>query len=765
MPPIQIPSTTTDPIVRDRGTITVYVRLKWTDPWMVLDYAEPLLVSRSVSPGGSHAAIGFKSGTYIKREDQANFIGGVEALKKLNYFCKIEHTATKTSTQEAGQSSPGLDGSKYPLFMGRFRDEEADVFSGLRGLGNPQDQTLTAYGFETEWDRQPIDSSWCINSTASGSRPPETPFEIKHPLIFNERFGIGLTNGGNRSLADFDIADTDPPRSSHVFTGKLDYLNDRPELWSNYNIVRYVLMRFTPTWMPIEMGETTDGGGNTVWDALHKVILPRYSIEGKTVKQVLDDLISRQRGFGWYLNTGEEATDPGGDGHVTTVTKFRLEVFTLVGEDVKVDDGILPANNNTTDVPVYSVINQKVTVSRDVLQKYGRVRVVGERMLTAFTASFADSTLEKAWTDVEETAYKNVSGDDLITKDHNREAAAFAHVFTTFQVPRNWDWKSGDGENSEKKLVNPRIDEATGKLNYTKASAALSRDWGHRLLRHLPLHKLQAKADTEAEFMEPLAFIKTSKYAEGEGSVDKWHYLHRMGALDQSCNVRPLDQDMGIELSMSPNHELALGTWTDWSGKTAKGPVYDYRKVAATVAVRTDQRLMVEVVIDENNDTMGTMKVIELPDAEIWLIVPGTVIDIKDGKPVKWTAAEWAKRVPPADQEKLQFPLMRDDSKRLRQIAALAKAWYGIERSTVRIELEVMEIGLGLGTYVKNIIQEPPSEGRPQGTTSAVNTTITQLSFNLQEMTTSISTGHCELDVTIRNKTAIGRPEFSGSVR
>jgi hypothetical protein len=720
--------------VLPRRHITVHVKENWEDDWIDIEspsdeeiiahpsvglerfkYLDPISLTLAASPGVSRVTFRYHAGR-IKREDKLEFLNQ-PPIDPDRWFVRIAVTPTG-------------GGPEYLLFIGHFSSEENDIGGKAVPARDvtintidqiPIDQHFCAYGLETILDRIPVSTSWCLNKAGDGASftGPAAPFEIGGALVFNERFGVGLNDFGNRT----NMKKSSPAgRDAYVFGGKLaGGSGSDPAPWSAYNIVEYLNAYFVPDWMKITI-DVPDAGASSpprspnVWYALDKSIY-RYDANGKSIRQVLDELISPRRGMGWRLRAvpGVEESGPGGEG-------FVIDVFTIVGADVVADDTILPANPDQVQVPGYTVLDRQVHYSTDDLTRYGMIRVVGEPVLTCFTVSFADGTLEKGWTADEEGAYETVAG-TAAEKDAARKADVFHHVWTQYRIPRAWDWSAGDGEGGTKHTVNPQIDFSSANLTYDLAPS-YSRDFGHRLHRILPLRKQQLLEDAEPEFRNMFAVIK--------GRDDKWQYVDRLTPPFRSCVVSSVDTEPGVLVRPEPNHALAFNHWEFGGGDTDLELSYalDYTKVAATVAIETDQRLTMEIELDDHDLALGKVKQIEVPDAAIWIVVPGTIIDVNADGTLNHYAGT---------------PIIRDDGARIRQIAAMAKAFYGVPRSRLAMVIDDLYTELRIGMYITELMEDIDG-----ARTRQVNTVVTEMTFDLQEMTTSIETNFHELDVKFR---------------
>ena len=180
---------------------------------------------------------------------------------------------------------------------------------------------------------------------------------------------------------------------------------------------------------------------------------------------------------------------------------------------------------------------------------------------------------------------------------------------------------------------------------------------------------------------------------------------------------------MGIHLQASPNHELAKNHF-DGAGVAANEPDVDYSTLIATVCAQTDTSLAVEVDVSKNasSESARTL-IIDVEDAELSYILRGTVIDIIEGKLVKYTGTG----------------ILRDDGARLRTIAALAKAWYAQKRTAITLTLKNIISFAPVGTFIVSASsswhQEP------------VGTVVSQRTWNFESKTSKVETAFFEMDM------------------
>jgi hypothetical protein len=183
---------------------------------------------------------------------------------------------------------------------------------------------------------------------------------------------------------------------------------------------------------------------------------------------------------------------------------------------------------------------------------------------------------------------------------------------------------------------------------------------------------------------------------------DRYHYVEQLaadfsnavGGGITSANVRPLDGRMGFELGVTPRHYFALDTSFDNDSLNTTVPApFDFKTFVCTGFFETESRF--KVVIDELFDgekfETGRTLIINVPDAELWLIADATVIDIDaDGDLVKIAPVEGAEE-------------LRNDLAKIEAVAAGAAVWYGKKRQAVEIGINRIGLFVELGTILTDI--------------------------------------------------------------
>jgi hypothetical protein len=293
-------------------------------------------------------------------------------------------------------------------------------------------------------------------------------------------------------------------------------------------------------------------------------------------------------------------------------------------------------------------------------------------------------------------------------------------------IPKAWHWRAAERGRGDKHDVSPKL-TASGDLDESGPGGVLlpanTRNWGHRLLRSIPIRKEGASTSYQPEFREPFVLAYRDTAPTG------YFYVDQPSSLDDiPGSVRMLDADFGFEVRMSPRHQLAKNHWGGATASLTPAPKYDWEKLVATVAVETDERFRAEVdVADGDADRVLEIYV---EDASLWWIAPDTVTDVTNGALVRaYTASE--------------FPtgkVLRSDATRLQRVAALAQAWYGRSRAVLELSAQGLNFDYPIGYYISGVFDDFTSED--------VNGVVTTLEYDLAKFTTRIVANYKDVDFT-----------------
>lgn len=535
-----------------------------------------------------------------------------------------------------------------------------------------------AYGLEYLLDNRKIYGA-ATDAGTSGAFA-----SIRHTPVFNEQTDRGLSSAGNRSTSQLTIGSGATERTAYVFS------NDG-EFWTGTDIAEYVLEWFGAGPSSGDMPHIELGGQFSLLAYWQPV---RMDLEGLTVREALNRVIDRRRGVGWCIRVIE---DPEGTDVVD------VHVFSTIGTSVTEDTITIAANTEIFSLTLDDNIRiQNVSLKIEQHSKYGWVYVRGAPLTSVFTLSMTIH-LEEGWSAAEQTAY------DAAT-DEARSTDKYRHVYTRFVVPDDYDFLAN---------VNPTV-ELDGTVD--TLDVAPMRVWGRKLLRQLPLVKPATRdggALIESEFREPFAVMKHPAPA---GAVDpQYLMIDRLEAIGlPSANVRMLDHGLGVEILPPFNHAFALN---NFSGDSQNLPAVDYTTLEVTVAMETDEHLRYVSQIAGSSEP-DRILYIDIPDAQLWIIKDGTITDIaNDGSLI----------------EQSGNAVLRTDVARLKSIAALAKAWYSVQRGVLSYDYEGVLTSFPVGGYIGTVLAG--------GYVEDVESPITAVSYNLTDFSTSIATGFEELDL------------------
>lgn len=628
------------PTISQQSNVYVEAKQNWADTWQIVDYLEPINASASVSPNTPSAELLYQYGD-IKREDQTAF-SVYTPLNIVNYYIRI-----------LSADANGI----HVLWVGVVAEE---TFKPHGDSVNAQgDQILTAYGLEHLLDRKPIVGAYTDNGYIDWTPTFNDNTDLKKDI-------------GNRSDAE---------------SGGAYLFSTDGNKWTAQDILVYALTYYKPEGLTLTLS-----GQFSVLANLEPIV----RVEGLTLKQVLEKLIDRRRGLGWFVDTN-------GIGSVA------IRVFTVFDNDIAVDDKVFPANPNQFDIDLSAAIDViDPVIKLSEVNAYDKIIVQGERAVSCFSVSFTDSTLTRGWSTARETIYK-------LFDDKDRQIDVVKSVYQRFIIPENWNWIAGDGIGGDGNFVAPFFDAGS---NHDTTQTGPYWNGGKALLSWIPLDKY---ADvTEKDVEPPLAFYKkpgTAEYYSVDQNSDKEL---------PTAILRVLPVGLGVTIEPKANHLLALSHFdTEDSGTTTSEdtPQVDYESLILTVAMRTDSRPIVEVITGNQAETQRTL-VINVDGAEYWYILPGTVLSVQGGA-LSRSSGETA----------------RDDRDKLRSLAALLKSWYGQYRSAVKFGVQNISTIAPLGSLIKSIANAWQRE--------PVGTIVTSRSWDFRGARTTINTGYYNLDFAV----------------
>jgi len=217
---------------------------------------------------------------------------------------------------------------------------------------------------------------------------------------------------------------------------------------------------------------------------------------------------------------------------------------------------------------------------------------------------------------------------------------------------------------------------------------------GKSFERSLPIVKSASVTNPEPEYLEPFGVCRIGSRYYQLDAIDT-------AETSEKISLRMYDGEMAVLAKPSINHVLGLNSFNEeTSGATKTSPLIDYSTLEFTVAVKTDERLQVIYTSPtfENSDNPKTLY-IDIDDAEAWVVLPGTILGVSSGSLVRQSATE--------------ANIVRDDSDRLRRIAALAMAFYSRPRYAMDIMFRQIRSIMRPGQYLVDVYEG--TEPQPAG--------------------------------------------------
>ena len=682
--------------VIEKTPFWVKTKNAWGDEWKLFPFMQPITAVHVAGPSVSTARLVWKYGD-ILREDGGGFLEFDPFLLDGQYVqIGVSHVAPPNWIPAA---------EEVPLWTGVIATEKLDVHG--TELDPQGDQELVAYGLEHLLDRDPIGSAVALGEESGDFR------EIGHSPTFNQNYERGGSEGGNRTL------------SEEFYDGKeINMFSRDGALWTAKDILIYILHVHGLDDINFRITGQVDLLDN---------IIPKFSAEGLTVKQVIDKLINRKRGMGWCIRVPSEAY-PFQNASIDP----QVHIFSVIGEAVTVPGGLDDAAVSVSANPeqIKLVVDdtrdiQVAIVARDASPKYRKLEIRGELFKCCFNMSFDDDNMERVWNTATENGYKLVGfGDDTKTAKDNdaaRKIDSRSAVYQKFRIPVDWDGTAKDSFGGTKLTVSDHI--VVPQINYSDMSIDTENAqviWFHdkKFERIIPIKKDEFDDATEPEYLAPIVLVSLP---DDEETFNLHHVEKPAQGLPKSY-VRMADRELSVILKAPINHSFGKNHFDDGEaiGPTLVQPTFDYEDLHATVFMKTDQRVGIDVDIpdDDSFENQRTLRIM-LEDAELWYVAPDTVIGVDDDKQPKFHTGG----------------VTKDDRPRLRAVAAFAKAWYSHKRSVVEVTRRVITKALEVGAYVVDI-----STGKQ---TEEAGTVVTEQSWAFNDNESKFRTSYWELDFTV----------------
>ncbi len=595
-----------------------------------------------------------------------------------------------------------------------------------------RNQVLTAVGLEYFLDRVQIDSAYIYETT-----------KINRSIPFNGGRGVAL-DPDTRTRANRSAA----TNADGVYTFVPN--DETGQLWKLGNIVNYLLQYFTTRNKAGDVAPVTYVlDAQDQLDAVLDGVAPTLDVDALTVFQVLNKLLSPQRGFVWWAEWFENELG----------YKVNIRVETLATSAITLPStGTIPANRDQQSLDFDGERDVENVITAEVGSRiYHQIICRGARMTSTCTLGNVDSEtiteLIHDWADTPvdmQAGYNHAAADttgyDALAEDEQakrndafREAETWYRVYTAFRVSPDWDGKSGDGKAATRDWTFPQL-SATGTI---EGSLVFNVN-GLRLLNHTRLKRgwnyadtasivETTPAETEAEYMPLFAIMQVAT-----GTSDKYQFVEKMNEHDfvegdlvsakisTSYSVRTQQNVPGVLVTgHGSQHACALNHWSG-AEPTANDPQVDYETLRVTATLEADTYC--EARYPEDADLPASVPLQKLllyvgDEYRLDFLAANTVVDLNNGDLVTTNGG-----------------LLRDDRKHLQDVARAAYEWYKLDRRPIKVTFRQLRNLWRLGMLITTI-----GSGSVQ---TNVNTVASMITYDCQRGTTLVETHDSALDIT-----------------
>lgn len=743
------PIVTSDAIIAEHPPHKVYVRQRWADPWVEIEHLYCDWLEYACGPEIGRAQLSWRYGRGLRPGEPQ--YQDVDRTDLVGWYVRVEVFAPLPDV-----------GAESFLWIGKISEEEDRRDGALRRQNGDRlasgNQSLVAYDMAIELGRVHVHES-IVQDTADpliASVPERT---------IGRAIGFNLGQGESRDLvrANATAAESEggPEVGDHGTKIFCEDFDDAVK-WDAAEILRYLLAYFSPS----------DGDEETIPYALAgqveclEWLEPEVQAEGKTVLQILNELVNRRRLAGYRIDVDE----------IPTPNRVDVVLFSLAEADIELNaETTFPANDQQKSLDFDRAFDILDAPVRDAAgHRYDQIIVRGERMTSMITVSSHDETLVADWTAAEEALYEAGASDvagysDLSEEEQDkanaraREDDALQRVYSWFRIPKDWDGfvkKAVPLDAGEDPVVNaafPKIAE-TGLPIETE-----TRDFwraGLRLEPRLPIFEhhtytgptaserlIEPEKDVPegsiAEKLPPIVAIQTVAADAATDTDAEFELVDKLATdsiageeleqRDFSCHVRVQDHTPGIALKVAQagrQHMIAKADFAPLSED--EDGILDWNvpdgNLIATVHLKSDDHVTQVYPPDDDPSLVDLDFVrqltIDVPDAELIYAPPLTVVAINKGKLERTqNLGSW----------------IRDDRDRLTRIAKLAHAWYGVDRQILDLTYRQVSGLFRVGDLITEIGAE--------ATLETINTIITFVRIDLVNGTTQVKTQFAELDV------------------
>lgn len=684
----------------------VYTKTTWAGEWTEQPLMQALNVAVQAAPGHSSATLTWKYGQTMQPE-----IGSRNADKYLTPIPRGGFLGNYVRIEFLNQ-----------VWWGVIQDVEDDNHGLVDGKIPKGLETYTAFGLTWFLDNgKPITQTLVKYSGGTHT--------IERAIPFN-----GGTDGSQAPRKNA-VAWKNYDSTAKCFTDR--GVTAAPAAWTAAAAIGYILDNFFPRnaagdeLVPFVLADDADSFLNYE--------LPLVDYDGLTPWQLITRLVDHKRGLLLLTKVVDDEVQ-------LVVRSQNQTAITLPS------GGTIPANPDLMSYNFDNAVNIKsAKVTSTLVRKYDQVICLGERAGSVFTVKPGEN-FEADWTDAQKTAYNagasaltgysSLSTEDKAAANADRRAADdLDRVYSWWRCALSWNGRAAsDGT----PFAFPEIDSDG---NVATLFGAKVQRGGLRVQDFLPLRTgvdystsitpdTDGTDDADADYLAPILLLKaTAIRSSGDAG---WVHGERLNAgydsesdkrqYQFSVDLQTREDSFGLifKTQGAPQHFLCrdLFTAVDSSDSVPTAESLTSTDWLATIYVQQDQFCRAQYPKQADLPALDLIRplVLRFDRAFLDYVVPGTILGVKAGELQKTTAGGY----------------VRDDRKRLEDMARLAYAWHGQTRRILSLSFKGITSGFEVGHLITTI-----GSG---SNVREINTAITSVQYDLAGGSMSVQTQFAEMD-------------------
>jgi hypothetical protein len=752
------PIVTTTDTIRSAAAHRVYVSEFWTGgTWVEVPHLYCRTYTKSGNPTIPTATLEWRYGIGMRPGEQSYAVVPKKSLE--NWLVKIE------IDQPNDANGNPTDPDRWYGIIPEEGDNPEGAFPAGGATRIPSGrQAFMAYGLEWLLEREIITTAWYTDGLTQF-----TELRVGHGLCFNREYKRAAAGGIDHKKHRQEVGNC----STGVGPNGVPIFLDDPSggvVWTPLDIVEYLLAYHSPhtifgdVVLPIKLDDASRALF-PIWG------IPILETHGRSVKQVLDELLDRRKLVGYTLDVTEETM--GVPGRVT------LRAFSYTDVPIFLSDiHSIEANPDLKSLDFDAALDIEVChVKTSAAQVVDQVIAEGARIVVCGTVSALDLNLVGNWTAAQKTEYNaGASGAaDWAALSRNekeqrnndyRKTDRLYRVYAYFGVPTTWNRMVRDGEEgpTETSLFPYDLLNAdAAEYGQAELDPGVDSAWYAPDVPFLPTLPLKADHDYTG------TKIADDSVADATPAGQAWEYRpiyvlmkfpetgmnNRYGEIDKlainanvellsagagrefSCSVKTQEQWPGIILRVSghPQHTLAKTDFVPPDATLEEMPDWDWQdNLLVTFAMETQRHVeagyppRIEAAADAGDKPARVLRIDASQKYALHYVAPNTVVDLIDGALQRTTSGGF----------------IRDDRDMLKEIARVAYEWYGETRRALTLVYRQATALCRVGDLITQI-------GAAE-TLEAIRTIITEITVDLAEGPgqvdrTTVHTQWAELDV------------------